>query len=140
MNLHEFRKFLLRGNVIDLAVAVIIGVAFGAVVTSLVEDIMTPLIAAVIGEPDFSALSVSVNGSEVTYGNFLNALLSFLIVAAVVFYVIITPVNRMMSRFQSQAETPEPTTRKCPYCWTEVPKQASRCAACTSELEPVAAA
>ncbi len=136
----EFKKFLLRGNVVELAVGVLMGIAFKSVVDSLVADIFTPLVAAIIGEPDFSALSVSVNGSAITYGNFLNVLLSFAITAAVVFYFIVLPVNRVMSRFRAAPGTPEPTTRKCPFCWTEIPNQATRCASCTSEVEPVTAA
>ncbi|MCK9496881.1 MAG: large conductance mechanosensitive channel protein MscL [Dehalococcoidia bacterium] len=137
LNVDEFRKFLLRGNVVDLAVGVVIGVAFGAVVTSLVENIITPLIAAVIGEPDFSSLSFTINDSEILYGSFINALLSFLIVAAAIFYLVVLPMNHMVTRFKSQPATPEPTTRKCPRCWSEIPKQASRCSFCTADIEPV---
>jgi large conductance mechanosensitive channel len=136
MNGGEFKKFLLRGNVVDLAVGVVIGIAFGAVVNSLVADLITPLIAAVIGEPDFSALSVTVNDSEILYGNFLNTVFSFLVTAAAIFYLVVIPVNRMTTRFRAAPATPEPTTRRCPFCWTDVSKQASRCPHCTSEIEP----
>jgi large conductance mechanosensitive channel len=133
----EFKKFLLRGNVVDLAVGVVIGVAFGAVVASLVADIITPLIAAVIGQPDFSALTFRVNDSEILYGNFLNAALSFLIVAAAIFYLVVMPMNRMVTRAKTEPATPEPTTRKCPRCWSEIAKQASRCPQCTADIDPV---
>lgn len=132
----EFKKFLLRGNVVDLAVGVVIGVAFGAVVTSLVADIITPIIAGLIGQPDFSALSFTLNDSEVLYGNFLNAVFSFLVVAAAIFYLVVRPVNHLVSRTKRQAETPEPTTRRCPHCWSDIARQASRCPQCTAEVEP----
>ncbi len=134
----EFRAFLLRGNVVDLAVGIMIGAAFTSVVNSFVADIMTPLIAAVGGETDFSELAFTVNGSAVTYGNFINALLSFLIVAAVIFYLIIQPMNRLAARRTSEPPPPEATTHPCPFCLTEIPKAASRCAACTAEVTPVA--
>ena len=137
LRLGEFRKFLLRGNVVELAIGVLIGIAFKSVVDSLVADIFTPLIAAIIGEPDFSALSITINDSAITYGNFLNAVLSFAITAAVVFYFIMVPVNNLTTRFREQPGTAEPTTRKCPFCWTEIPRQASRCPSCTSEVQPV---
>lgn len=132
----EFRKFLMRGNVVDLAVGVVIGVAFAAVVTSLVEDVITPIIAAVIGQPDFSSLTITINDSEIFYGRFINAVLSFLIVAAAIFYLVVLPMNRMVTRFQRQPATPEATTRRCPHCWSEIAKQASRCPFCTAEVEP----
>ena len=137
MGTSEFKKFLLRGNVVDLAVGVVIGVAFGAVVTSLVADVITPLIAGVIGQPDFSSLSFTVGDSEVLYGNFLNAVLSFLIVATAIFYMVVVPVNRLVTRAKEAPATPEPTTRKCPRCWSEIAKQASRCPQCTADIEPV---
>jgi large conductance mechanosensitive channel len=133
---NEFKQFLLRGNVIDLAVAVIIGAAFTGVVTAAVEDIFTPLIAAVFGEPDFSGLTFTINGSRFLYGAFLNALISFVLIAAVVFFFIVKPVNMMMSRFQREP-APDPSTRKCPYCFSVIPAQATRCAHCTSEVQPV---
>lgn len=137
LNAEEFKKFLLRGNVVDLAVGVVIGVAFGAVVTSLVADIITPLIAAIIGEPDFSSLSFTVNDSEILYGNFLNALVAFLVVAAAIFYIVVVPMNRLVTRVKEQPQTPEPTTRKCPRCWSEIARQASRCPLCTADIEPL---
>lgn len=130
----EFRAFILRGNVLDLAVAVIIGAAFGAVVTSLVENILTPLIAAIFGKPDFSNLSFTINNSQIMYGAFLNAVIAFLLVAAALFFFVIKPFNMLMSRRKQQVEA-DPTTRECPYCLTVVPIAATRCSACTSDLK-----
>jgi large conductance mechanosensitive channel len=129
----EFREFIFRGNVIDLAVAVIIAVAFGAVITSLVENIITPLIAAIFGQPDFSALSFTINGSEIKYGLFINAVVSFLLVAAAVFFVFVKPVNAALARIRS---TPDPTMRECPSCLSEVKIGATVCPFCTREIEP----
>jgi large conductance mechanosensitive channel len=132
----EFRAFILRGNVIDLAVAVVIGAAFTAVVTSLVANIITPLIAAVFGKPDFSSLKFTINGSTFNYGSFLNALISFLLIALVVFFLIVKPMNALMARMGrgGEAETP---SRECPYCMSSIPVNATKCAYCTSEVEPV---
>jgi len=135
----EFKQFVLRGNVIDLAVAVVIGAAFGAIVTSLVENLITPLIAAIGGQPDFSALSFTINGSEFRYGAFINALLSFLIIAAVVFLFVVKPMNALLTRMRTEP-TPDPLTRKCPECLIEVQTAARRCPFCTSEIGPAAAA
>ena len=129
-----FRQFILRGNVIDLAVAVVIGAAFGAVVTALVKDLVTPLIGAVFGKPDFSALTVTVNGSPFMVGDFINAVISFLLVAAAVYYVIVVPVNAITARRNRGEAPPDPTTKKCPECLSEVPVAARRCAFCTSPL------
>ena len=131
--LGEFRSFLLRGNVIDLAVAVVLAVVFGAVVTSLVEDLLTPLIGAIFGQPDFSALTFTINNSVFTYGNFINALLSFVLVAAAIFFVVMKPVNAMIARSRNQPP-PDPTTMQCPECLSIVPINARRCAFCTSQL------
>lgn len=129
----DFKAFLLRGNVVDLAVAVVIGVAFGAVVTSLVEDLVTPLIAAIIGEPDFSGLTFTINGSRFLYGNFINAVVSFVTIAAVIFFFVVTPMNALVAR--SRKEPPaDPTTKKCPECLSEIPVAATRCAFCTSQV------
>lgn len=132
----EFKKFLLRGNVVELAVGVIIGLAFGAVVTALVEGIFTPLIAAVVGQPDFSAIGVTVNGSRLEIGRFLNAVVSFLSVAAAVFFLVVKPVNRLTARARTEAPV-EPTLRKCPECLMDVPRAARRCGYCTSVLATV---
>ena len=136
--LSEFKQFILRGNVIDLAVAVVIGAAFGAIITSLVENIITPLIGALGGEPDFSGLSFEINNSEIRYGAFLNALISFLIIAAVIFFAVIKPMNAIMTRMRTEP-TPDPLTGKCPYCLSEVQVGATRCPFCTQEIAAVAA-
>jgi large conductance mechanosensitive channel len=135
--LRDFKEFLLRGNVVDLAVAVIIGAAFGAVVTALVKDIITPLIAAIGGQPDFSALSFTINKSHFLYGDFINAILSFLIIAAVVFFFVVVPINKLIERTRRKPTTPDPTTRKCPECLSEIPLAARRCAYCTAEVAPM---
>jgi large conductance mechanosensitive channel len=136
--LSEFKQFILRGNVIDLAVAVVIGAAFGAIVTSLVENIITPLIGALGGQPDFSGLSFELNNSEIRYGAFLNALIAFLIIAAVIFFAVIKPMNAIMTRMRTEP-TPDPLTGKCPYCLSEVQVGATRCPFCTQEIAAVAA-
>jgi large conductance mechanosensitive channel len=129
-----FRQFILRGNVLDLAVAVVIGGAFGAVVAALVKDVLTPLIGAIFGAPDFSSLVLTVNGSQFLIGDFINAVVSFLLVAAAVYYVIVVPVNAIKAR-RNRGEAPaDPTTKKCPECLSEVPVAARRCAFCTSQL------
>jgi large conductance mechanosensitive channel len=131
----EFREFILRGNLVDLAVAVVIGTAFAVVVSALVADLVTPLIAAVGGKPDFSELSFTINGSVFRYGHFLNALLTFLIVAAVMFFLVIEPVNALLARRRTEPPTDEPT-RDCPECLSEIPAAARRCAFCTAAVEP----
>jgi large conductance mechanosensitive channel len=131
----EFREFILRGNLIDLAVAVVIGTAFAAVITALVADLVTPLIAAIGGEPDFSGLTFTINGSVFRYGHFLNALITFVIVAAVIFFLVIKPVNALLARRRTEPPTDEPT-RDCPECLSEIPTAARRCAFCTASVEP----
>jgi len=123
--LKEFRQFILRGNLVDLAVAVVIGTAFTALVTSLVKNLVTPLIAAIAGEPDFSDLTFTIHGSEFLYGDFINALLSFLIIAAVVFFLVIKPVNVLMARFQPDTAV-DVTTRPCPECLSDIPRLDAR--------------
>lgn len=130
-----FKQFLLRGNVVDLAVAVVIGAAFGAVVTAFVKDLLTPLIAAIIGKPDFSALVFEVNGSKFLYGDFINALISFLLIAGAVYFFVVLPINTLVQRFRKAPATPDPTTKKCPECLSEIPIDARRCAHCA---QPVA--
>ena len=132
--LKGFRQFILRGNVLDLAVAVVMGAAFGAVVTALVKDLLTPLIAAVAGTPDFSSLAVSINGSKLLVGDFLNAVLAFVLLAAAVYFFIVLPVNKLTARLNRGEVPPDPTTKKCPECLSEVPIAARRCAFCTSSL------
>jgi large conductance mechanosensitive channel len=132
--LKDFRQFILRGNLVDLAVAVVIGASFGAVVSAMVADLITPLIAAIGGEPDFSALQFTIHGSTFHYGHFLNALLTFLIVAAVVFFLVIKPVNAVMARYRTEPPVDPPSTRKCPECLSEIPSEARRCAFCTAQV------
>ena len=132
-----FRDFILRGNVVDLAVAVVIGAAFGAVVAAFVTDLLTPLIAAVGGQPDFAALDFTINGSRFAYGDFINTVISFVIIAAVVYFLVVLPVNRLME-LRKSAEPEGPLTRECPFCLSKVPRKASRCAFCTSQLEAAA--
>jgi large conductance mechanosensitive channel len=131
----EFRQFLLRGNVVDLAVAVVIGAAFGAVVTAFVADLITPLIAAIFGKPSFSGLTFTINDSRFFYGDFLNAVLAFVLVAAAIFFVVVKPMNALAAR---RARAEDPTTRDCPECLSEIPLAARRCAYCTVELQPAA--
>ena len=131
--LREFRAFILRGNLVDLAVAVVIGTAFTAVVNALVKDIVTPLLAAVGGNPDFGRLAFTINGSRFAYGDFLNAALTFVIVAAVMFFLVIKPVNVLLDAMQTEPEVDSPT-RPCPECLSQIPRAASRCAFCTTEV------
>jgi large conductance mechanosensitive channel len=132
----EFKQFLLRGNVIDLAVAFVVGAAFAALVQAAVADLLTPLVAAVFGQPDFGALSFTINGSTFRYGHFLNVLIAFVTIAFVVFLFVVKPINRLME-LSRRRESPDPSTRKCPECLSEIPIDARRCAFCTSEVAPV---
>jgi len=126
-----FKAFLLRGNVVELAVAVVIAVAFGLVVTAFVKDLVTPLVAALFGKPDFGALTFTINNSKFLYGDFINAVLAFLIVAAVIYFFVVVPYTALLAR--SRKEPPaDPTTKKCPECLSEIPIDARRCAFCTS--------
>lgn len=127
----EFKEFILRGNVVSLAVAVIIGAAFTAIVTAVTENIVMPIIAAIGGQPDFSAIGFTINESYFGVGNLMNAIINFLIVAAVVFFVIVKPMNTLMERGK---KVEDPTTKSCPYCLNDVPLAATRCGHCTSEL------
>jgi large conductance mechanosensitive channel len=131
--LKDFRQFLLRGNLVDLAIAVVIGAAFGAVVAALVKDIITPLIAAIGGQPDFSGLDFTINKSRFAYGDFLNAILTFVIIAAVVFFFVVKPVNALLERMQT-GEAVDEETRECPACLSQIPYAARRCAFCTEEV------
>ena len=132
--LNGFKKFVMRGNVIDLAVAVVMGGAFGAVVTALVKDLLTPIIAAVVGKPDFSGIVFTINGSKFPIGDFINALVAFLLVAAAIYFFVVVPMNTLMARMKRGEVPPDPTTKKCPECLSEVPIAARRCAFCTSAL------
>jgi large conductance mechanosensitive channel len=130
-----FRDFILRGNVMDLAVAFIMGAAFNAIVTSLVKDVLMQVIAAIVGKPDFSAVKVDLNGTPIMVGNFLNATVSFLIVAFVVYFFMVLPLNSLMAKFKGPAPEVPVTTKPCPQCLSEIPVAATRCAFCT---QPVA--
>lgn len=129
-----FKQFLLRGNVLDLAVAVVMGAAFGAVVTALVKDLLTPLIAAIVGKPDFSGIAVTINNSKFAIGDFINALISFLLVGAAVYFFVVLPVNKIMARMKRGEAPPDPTTRSCPECLSEIPIAARRCKFCAAQL------
>jgi large conductance mechanosensitive channel len=132
--LKGFRQFLLRGNVIDLAVAVVIGAAFGTVVSALVKDLLTPLIAAIVGKPDFSAIAFTVNGSKFLAGDFINAVVSFVLVGSAVYFFVVVPVNAFMARMRRGEVPPDPTTKKCPECLSDIPIAARRCAFCTTAI------
>jgi large conductance mechanosensitive channel len=135
--LKEFRQFILRGNLVDLAIAVVIGAAFSALVAAFVADLITPLIAAIGGKPDFSGLTFTIHGSQFRYGHFLNALLSFVIVAAVVFFFVLKPVNKLLERMKTEPPVTE-DTRGCPECLSQIPTAARRCAFCAAEVAPAA--
>jgi large conductance mechanosensitive channel len=130
--LQGFKQFMLRGNVLDLAVAVVMGAAFGAVVTALVKDLITPFIAAIVAKPDFSTIAFAVNGSKFPIGDFINALVSFILIGAAVYFFIVLPVNALLARMRRGEVAPDPTTKKCPECLSDVPLAARRCAFCTS--------
>jgi large conductance mechanosensitive channel len=136
--LKGFREFILRGNVVDLAVAVVIGAAFGAVIAALVADIITPLIAAIFGKPDFSTLHFTINHSTFLYGSFINAVIAFVLVAAAIYFVIIVPMNSLAARRARGQGPTDPTTKECPQCLSEIAIGARRCPHCTSELAPAA--
>ena len=129
----DFQEFLLRGNLVDIAVGIVIGVAFAALVTAFVADLITPLLAAIGGKPNFANLSFTINGSHFLYGSFINALISFLIIAAVIFFLVVKPVNALMARRRTEPPVDVPT-RPCPECLSEIPEAAHRCAFCTTEL------
>lgn len=129
--LKEFKEFIARGNLIDLAVAVVIGTAFAALVKSLVEDLVTPVIAAIFGQPDFSELSFTINGSEFMYGNFINAVITFVSIAAAVFFLIVKPMNVLQERVKRGED---PDVKDCPECLLEIPYAAKRCGHCTTQL------
>jgi large conductance mechanosensitive channel len=136
--LREFKSFILRGNVVDLAVGIVIGAAFTLVVNALVRDLLTPLIAAIVGKPDFSQLTFTVNNSKFTYGDFINAIIAFLLVAAALFFFVVKPVNMLTARARKEPP-PEPDTTKCPECLSVIPAAARRCAYCTA-VQPATSA
>ena len=125
-----FKKFILRGNVVDMAVGVVIGAAFGGVVSALTKDLLTPLIAAIVGKPDFSALHFEINGTLFPVGDFINAGVSFLLIAAAIYFFVVTPVNALVARMNRGEAPPDPTTKKCTECLSEIPIEARRCAHC----------
>jgi len=133
--LKDFKTFLLRGNVVDLAVAVVVGAAFGAVVTALVRDLLTPIVALIFGKPNFSNLSFTINSSHFLYGDFLNYLIAFLSVAAAVFFFVVQPINALMRRHQTEKDV-ESETRPCTECLSDIPGLARRCAFCGSQQQP----
>ncbi len=128
-----FKQFLLRGNVVDLAVGVVVGAAFGGVVTAFTKDLLTPLIAAIAGKPDFSAIQFTVNNSKFLLGDFINAIISFLIIATAVYYLVVLPMNALINRMHKEPP-PEPTKKKCPECLSDIEIGAKRCAFCTSPV------
>lgn len=130
-----FRQFLLRGNVVDMAVGVVVGAAFGTVVTSLVKDLLTPFLAAVVRKPDFSAFSFTIHGGKFLYGDFINSIVSFVIIAAAVYFAVVLPVNALMAKIQREDKPTQPSTKKCPQCLSEIPIDARRCAHCTQPVE-----
>jgi large conductance mechanosensitive channel len=132
--LKGFKEFMLRGNVVELAVAVVMGAAFTTVVTAFVKDLLTPIIAAIVGAPDFSAIAVSINGSKLMIGDFMNALFAFLMVGIAVYFFVVLPVNALVARMRRGEVAPDPTTKKCPECLSEIAIAARRCAFCTSPL------
>jgi large conductance mechanosensitive channel len=129
-----FKQFLLRGNVVDLAVGVVIGAAFGTVVNAMVKGLLTPLIAAVVKQPDFSAISFTVRGSKFLVGDFVNSVVSFVIIAAAVYFAVVLPMNALMARVHREEQPAQPSTKKCPECLSEIPIEARRCAHCTQPV------
>ena len=135
--MNGFKKFLLRGNVVDLAVAVVVGAAFKDIVDTMVKGLITPLLGIFGGVPDFSALSFSINNSRFLVGEFINAVVSFIILAAIIYFIVVVPINKMMARFQPQEPEPQ-VTRECPECLSKIPVKATRCAFCSTEVAAVA--
>ena len=136
--LKGFRDFILRGNVVDLAVAVVIGAAFSAIINSLVSDIINPLIAAVVEKPDFSYLVLTVHGGKIKYGNFLNAVIQFLLVAAAIYFFVVLPLGKLLAKFKPVPPAP-PAMRPCPECLSDIPAAAHRCSHCGQPVAPAAA-
>lgn len=129
-----FKQFLLRGNVVDLAVGVVIGAAFGSVVNSLVKGLLTPFIAAVAKQPDFSSISFTIHGSKFLFGDFVNSVVSFIIIASAVYFAVVLPMNALIAKIQREDKPTQPSTRKCPECLSEIPIAARRCAHCTQPV------
>jgi large conductance mechanosensitive channel len=129
-----FKQFILRGNAVDLAVGVVIGAAFGGLVNALVKDLITPLIAAVVGKPDFSAIAIELNASKFLVGDFINALVSFVLIAAAVYFLVVLPMNKLVARMRRGGAPADPTSKECPECLSIIPIAAKRCPFCTSKL------
>jgi large conductance mechanosensitive channel len=132
--LDGFKKFILRGNVVDMAVGVVIGAAFGGVVTALTKDLLTPLIAAVVGKPDFSAINFKIGETAFPVGDFINAIVSFLLIAAAIYFFVVVPVNTLLARMKKDEPAAAPTTKKCPECLSDIPIEARRCAHCAQPV------
>jgi large conductance mechanosensitive channel len=132
--LDGFKKFILRGNVVDMAVGVVIGAAFGGVVTEMTKAFLTPLIALLVGKPDYSNIKFNVNGTVFPIGDFINAVISFILIAAAVYFFVVLPVNMLIARMHRGDKPPDPTTKKCPECLSEIPIEARRCAHCTQPV------
>jgi large conductance mechanosensitive channel len=132
--LDGFKKFILRGNVVDMAVGVVIGAAFASVVTGLTKAFLTPLIAVVVGKPDYSTLNFHIRGTEFPVGDFINATISFVLIAAAVYFLVVVPVNALIARIHRGEKPPDPTTKKCPECLSEIPIEARRCSHCTQPV------
>ena len=132
--LKGFKQFILRGNVVDMAVGVVIGAAFAGVVTAFTKDLLTPLIAAIVGKTDFSSITFTVNNSKFAIGDFINAAISFLLIAAAVYFFVVAPINALVSRMRKAPAPADPTTKKCPECLSEIPIDARRCAHCAQPL------
>ena len=132
--LSGFKQFILRGNVVDMAVGVVIGAAFGGVVKALTEDLLTPFIAAIVGKPDFSAIHYTIHGTPFPVGLFINAVVSFLLIAAAVYFFVVTPINALVARMHRDPAPADPTTKKCPECLSEIPIDARRCIHCAQPV------
>ncbi|MFA6797409.1 MAG: large conductance mechanosensitive channel protein MscL [Candidatus Paceibacterota bacterium] len=133
--INGFKQFILRGNVVDLSVGVVIGAAFTGLVNAIVKDLLTPFIGAIAKVPDFSGLKFTVNGSQFLYGDFLNVFISFVIVAATVYFFVVLPVNTLIAKIKREEKQSEPTTKKCPECLSDIPLEAKRCAHCTTRIQ-----
>jgi len=132
--LDGFKKFILRGNVVDMAVGVVMGAAFGAVVTELTKAFLTPLIALVVGKPDYSNLKFTIRATTFPIGEFVNAVISFVLIAAAIYFFVVVPVNMLVARMNRGEKPPDPTTKKCPECLSEIPIEAKRCSHCTQPV------
>lgn len=132
--LDGFKKFILRGNVVDMAVGVVIGAAFGGVVAGFSKALITPIIAVIVGKPDYSSLKFMIRGTEFPVGDFVNAVVSFILIAATVYFFVVLPVNTLIARMNRGEKPPDPTTKKCPECMSEIPIEAKRCSHCTQPV------